>query len=267
MSEVRGDAQGRTGASGGAPAGRGPLKVLVVDVGGSHVKTLVTGRDQPQRFLSGPTLTPRDMVSRVWRLTRDWVYDVVSIGYPGVVLRDRPVAEPVNLGTGWVGFDYTAAFDRPVKVLNDAAMQALGAYKAGKMLFLGFGTGLGSAMVVQGVVVPMELGHLPYRLGTFEDYVGLEGLERLGKRKWRKRAWDVIVRLVAALQPDDVVIGGGNAKKLKELPPGCRQGGNADAFAGGFRLWQTVAAADGDPRTAAAGDSPDAAKASRRRGS
>jgi polyphosphate glucokinase len=226
------------------------VNVLVVDVGGTSVKILATGQDEPQRFPSGPTLTAETMVSRINELARDWKYDVVAMGYPGPVLRDRPVAEPVNLAPGWVGFDYQAAFGRPVKIINDAAMQALGGFKGGKMLFLGFGTGLGSAMIVEGIVEPMELGHLPYRRGTFEDYVGVRGLERLGKRKWRKRVWDVVARMVAALEPDDVVIGGGNAKKLKELPPGCRLGDNADAFLGGFRLWEGVREAHQAPRAA-----------------
>ena len=224
------------------------MNVLVVDVGGTNVKILATGQDEPQKFSSGPTLTPETMVPRVKELAGDWKYDVVAIGYPGPVLRDRPVAEPHNLAPGWVGFDYQAALGRPVKIINDAAMQGLGNFKGGKMLFLGLGTGLGSALVVDGIVEPMELGHLPYRKGTYEDYVGLRGLDRLGKRKWRKRVWDVVARLVAALEPDDVVIGGGNARKLKELPEGCRLGDNAAAFRGGFRLWGGAGAPDADPR-------------------
>jgi polyphosphate glucokinase len=214
------------------------MNVLVVDVGGTHVKILVTGQKQFRKFPSGPTLTPKQMVAGVKKLAGDWKYDAVSIGYPGPVLRSRPVAEPYNLGTGWLGFDFKAAFKRPVKVLNDAAMQALGSYKGGKTLFLGLGTGLGSAMIVAGIVEPMELGHLPYKKRTFEDYVGVRGYERLGKKKWRKEVANVVSRLVAALEPEDVVLGGGNIKKLKELPPGCRAGANANAFLGGFRLWQ-----------------------------
>jgi polyphosphate glucokinase len=178
------------------------------------------------------------MVAGVKKLTGNWKYDAVSIGYPGTVIRNRPLAEPHNLGRGWMGFDFKAAFKRPVKVVNDAAMQALGSYKGGRMLFLGLGTGLGSAMIVAGIVEPMELGHLPYKKHTFEDYVGVRGYERLGKKKWRKEVADVVSRLVAALEPEDVVLGGGNVKKLKELPPGCRAGANANAFLGGFRLWQ-----------------------------
>ena len=219
------------------------MDVLVIDVGGTQVKILATGQETPRKFLSGPTLTPETMVSRVKALAADWKYDVISIGYPGPVLRERPVAEPYNLAPGWVGFDYQATFGRPVRIINDAAMQALGSFRGGKMLFLGLGTGLGSAMIVDGIVEPMELGHLPYRKGTYEDYVGRRGLKRLGARKWRKRVCDVIARLVTALQPDDVVIGGGNAKKLKELPEGCRLGNNADAFVGGFRLWGEANAA------------------------
>ena len=213
------------------------MNILVVDVGGTSVKILATGHEEPRKFASGPALTAEQIVARVLRLADDWQYDVVSIGYPGLVLRSRPVAEPHNLAAGWVGFDLQAAFGRPVKIINDAAMQALGSYKGGKMLFLGLGTGLGSAMVVDGIVEPMELAHLPYKKGTFEDYVGKRGLDRKGKKKWRECVADVIAKLVAALEPDDVVLGGGNVKNLKELPPGCRAGDTANAFLGGFRLW------------------------------
>jgi polyphosphate glucokinase len=212
-------------------------RILVVDIGGSHVKILATGHREPRKLVSGPTMTPRQMVAGVERLVRGWKYDVVSIGYPGLVLHGRPVAEPHNLGRGWVRFDYRAAFGRPVRIINDAAMQALGSYRGGKMLFLGLGTGLGSALIADGVVEPMELGHLPYKKGTYEDYVGQRGLDRRGKRKWRRHVADVVAGFVAALEPDDVVLGGGNVRKLKELPPGCRAGDNANAFVGGFRLW------------------------------
>jgi polyphosphate glucokinase len=211
--------------------------VLVIDVGGSSVKILATGQKQRRSFRSGPTLTPGRMASEVKKLAADWTYDVVSIGYPGAVLGGRPIAEPCNLGRGWVGFDFARAFGRPVKVINDAAMQALGSYKGGKMLFLGLGTGLGTTMIVDGIVAPMELGHLPYKKGTYEEYVGRAGLERDGKRKWRRHVVDVVRRLIAALQPDHTVIGGGNVAKLKALPPHCRPGENANAFRGGFRLW------------------------------
>ena len=216
------------------------MNVLVVDVGGTNVKIFATGQAEPRRFPSGPKLTPEQMVSGVKELAGEWQYDVVSIGYPGLVLHGRVVAEPHNLAPGWVGFDFAAAFGRPVKLINDAAMQALGSYKAGVLLFLGLGTGLGSALVAEGVVVPMELGHLSYRRGTYEDFVGQRGLKRLGKKKWRQHVAYGVARLVSALHPDDVVLGGGNAKKLPQLPPGCRMGDNTNAFLGGFRLWEGV---------------------------
>jgi len=212
-------------------------KVLVVDVGGTSIKILATGQTERRSFPSGPTLTPRQMVSGVRKLARGWAYDVVSIGYPGPVLRGRPMAEPYNLGRGWIGFDFAKAFGRPVKVVNDAAMQALGSYKGGKMLFLGLGTGLGSTMIVDGIVEPMELGHLPYKKGTYEDYAGLAGLQRHGKKKWRRHVADVVARFIAALEPDETVIGGGNVRKLNVLPPGSCAGDNDNAFRGGFRLW------------------------------
>src|SRR6516225_4648637 len=214
-----------------------PVKVLVVDVGGTHVKILATGQKQPREFPSGPKLSARQMVAGVKKVANDWRYDAVSIGYPGVVINNRPLAEPWNLGPGWRGYDFEKEFKCPVRVVNDAAMQALGSYKSGKMLFLRLGTGLGSAMVVDGIVEPMELAHLPYKRGTYEDYVGLQALEKRGKKKWRRDVADVVARLIAALEPDDVVLGGGNARKLKKLPPGCRLGDNANAFLGGFRLW------------------------------
>jgi len=213
------------------------MNVLVIDIGGTHVKVLATGKDAHREFDSGPALTPKRMVSGVRKLVADWNYDAISIGYPGPVLRNRPVSEPWNLGKGWCGFNFEAAFKRPTQVVNDAAMQALGSYKRGKMLFLGLGTGLGSAVIVDGIVEPMELGHLPYRKSTFEDYVGIRGLEKYGKKKWRGYVADVVERLVAAIEPDEVVLGGGNVQKLKVPPPGCRVGDNANAFLGGFRLW------------------------------
>jgi polyphosphate glucokinase len=187
------------------------------------------------------------MVSAVEKLARGWKYEVVSIGYPGPVVHHRPTAEPHNLGGGWLGFDFAAAFKRPAKVINDAAMQALGSYHGGRMLFLGLGTGLGSAMIVDGIVQPMELAHLPYKKRTYEDYVGLRGLEEFGKKAWRKHVEQIVERLVGALEPDDVVLGGGNTKKLKELPPLCRAGDNADAFKGGFRMWEDTLPGD-EPR-------------------
>jgi polyphosphate glucokinase len=214
------------------------MNVLVVDVGGTHVKILATGEKEKREIDSGPTLTARQMVSSVKRLADGWEYAVVSIGYPGPVVHGRPVAEPHNLGKGWVGFNFAAAFKLPTKVINDAAMQALGSYRGGKMLFLGLGTGLGSTMIVDGIVQPMELAHLPYKKRTYEDYVGARALEEFGKKAWRKHVEAVVESLVAALRPDDVVLGGGNANKLKDLPPLCRLGDNANAFKGGFRMWE-----------------------------
>jgi polyphosphate glucokinase len=224
------------------------MNVLAVDVGGTHVKILVTTETAPREFVSGPTLTAQQMVARVKKLSAGWKYDAVSIGYPGPVLHGQPVAEPHNLGKGWVGFDFEAAFGCPVKVVNDAAMQALGSYRQGKMLFLGLGTGLGSAMIVDGIVEPMELGHLPYKKATYEDYVGLRGLEKHGPHKWRQHVADAVKLLIAALEPEEVVLGGGNAKRLKELPAGCRAGDNANAFVGGFRLWERNADTRARPR-------------------
>jgi polyphosphate glucokinase len=219
------------------------MNILVVDIGGTHVKVLASGQKQHREIVSGPEFTPKAMVADVRKLTGDWSYDVVSMGYPGPVLHNRPVLEPHNLGRGWVGFNFAGAFDRPIKIMNDAAMQALGSYRHGKMLFLGLGTGLGSALVVDGIVEPMELGHLPYKKATFEDYAGLRGLEKHGKKKWRRHVADVVERLVAAIEPDEVVLGGGNVHKLKKLPAGCRTGDNDNAFLGGFRLWHPTAGA------------------------
>jgi polyphosphate glucokinase len=224
----------RDARAGGPWSGK---RVLVIDVGGTSVKILASGQSQTRSFLSGRMLTPGRMVARVKKVAGDWRYDVVSIGYPGLVLQGRPIAEPVNLGRGWVGFDFAAAFDRPVKLVNDAALQAIGSYEGGKMLFLGLGTGLGTALIVDGALEPMELGHLPYKTSTYESYMGRAGLERDGEKKWRRRVADVVERLAAALQPDETVIGGGNVKKLVVLPPRCRAGDNANAFRGGFRLW------------------------------
>jgi polyphosphate glucokinase len=214
------------------------MNVLVVDVGGTNVKIRATGQTELRKLPSGPTLTPKQMVAGVKKLAGGWKYDVVSIGYPGMVVRNRVLVEPYNLGGGWMGFDFESAFKRPVKLINDAAMQALGSYKRGKMLFLGLGTGLGSAMIVDGIVEPMELAHLPYKKGTYEDYVGERSLEKRGKKKWRRHVADVVERLTAALEPSDVVLGGGNVTKLKELPKGTRAGNNDNAFLGGFRLWE-----------------------------
>ena len=219
------------------------MNVLVVDVGGTHLKTIATGQPEMVRRDSGPTLTAAQMVDAVRDATMGWAYDVVSIGYPGPVRRGRPAVEPRNLGGGWLGFDFERAFGRPVRVINDAAMQALGSYEGGRMLFLGLGTGLGSALIVEGSVQPLELAHLPYRRGrTFEDYAGAAGLARLGPRRWRRRVADVAERLREALQADDLVIGGGNARLLRAMPAGARRGSNANALVGGFRLWEAPAA-------------------------
>ena len=214
------------------------MKVLAIDIGGTHVKILATGQKEKLEFESGLKLTPKLMVAGVKNLAKDWEYDVVSIGYPGPVLHNRPVAEPHNLAKGWVGFNFEKAFGCPVKVINDAAIQALGSYKKGKMLFLGLGTGLGTTLIADVIIEPMELGHLPYKKATYEDYVGLRGLKKHGKKKWRKYVADIVERLSAALEPDEIVLGGGNVHKLKKLPKGCRAGDNANAFTGGFRLWK-----------------------------
>jgi predicted NBD/HSP70 family sugar kinase len=215
------------------------LSVLVVDVGGTSVKVLATGERRRRKIPSAPDMTALEMVEKVQRLTADWPYEVVSLAYPGPVLNDRPTAEPRNLGKGWVDFDFEKAFGCPVKVINDAAMQALGSYEAGRMLFLGLGTGLGSALITDGVLVPMELAHLLYGKGrTYEDYVGLRGRKRYRKKKWRRHVADVVRALRHALQADYVVLGGGNAKKLKQLPQGARLGHNKNAFIGGFRMWE-----------------------------
>jgi len=216
------------------------MNVLAIDVGGTHVKLLATGEQTRRKFVSGPKMDASVMVKQARKATGDWKYDVVSIGYPGPVLDGRILAEPHNLAKGWVGFNFEGAFERPVKVINDAAMQALGGYKGGRMLFLGLGTGLGTAMIINGALQPMELAHLPYRKGTYEDYVGLRGLEKYGRKKWREHVADIVEALTAALEPDDVVIGGGNAKLVKVLPPKCRMGNNANAFLGGFRMWQDM---------------------------
>lgn len=215
---------------------RAPV-VLAVDVGGSHVKQVLNGLDKRRRFASGNKLTAEQMVAGVLEQTSDWDYVGVSIGVPAPVSDGRVVRNPVNLGEGWVGFDFQAAFGKPTKVINDAVMQALGSYEGGRMLFLGLGTGLGSAMILDGVIAPMELGHLPFRKATYEDYVGEAALERVGHKPWRKVVLETIDHLSAALQPEYVVLGGGNARALGELPPNCRLGRNEDAFLGGFRLW------------------------------
>jgi polyphosphate glucokinase len=219
-----------------------PRRVLAIDVGGSHVKMRVSGRREEREFESGPTLTPRQMVAHIHELTGDWQYDVVSIGYPGVVVHGKIVTEPYNLGRGWVGFDFRKAFGRPALLMNDAAMQAIGSYEGGRMLFLGLGTGLGSALIVDGTVAPMELAHLPYKGGrSYEDCVGDRGRRRLGPKKWRRTVAAVVEQLSKALEADYIVLGGGNARKLKKLPRNARLGNNEFAFLGGFRVWRKSA--------------------------
>ena len=214
-------------------------RILVIDVGGTNVKVGTAGRGQSLKITSGPTMTAARMATAVGKAVTGWKYDAVSIGYPGPVKRGKPADEPRNLGGGWIRFDYEKAFGAPVKIVNDAAMQALGAYTGGRMLFLGLGTGLGSALVEEGVLVPLELAHLPYRRGrTYEDYVGVRGLVRLGRRKWTRHVHAVVALLKAALQVDDVVLGGGQAKKLRTVPPGVRISDNRCAIRGGLRLWE-----------------------------
>ena len=213
--------------------------VLAIDIGGTHVKVRIPGDPEKREFDSGPTLTPQQMVDGVKAAAKGWSYDCVSIGIPAPLVKGVPVKEPSNLGPGWTSFDYGTAFGTPTKIINDAAMQAVGSHASGRMLFLGLGTGLGSCMIADRVILPLELAHMPYRKGrSFEDYVGLRGLKRMGKKRWRKHVGAVVGILRAALLPDDVVIGGGNVKSLKEMPEGCRAGDNANAFTGGFRLWE-----------------------------
>lgn len=221
-----------------ATAGAEPI-VLTIDVGGSHVKILTSAGGKERRADSGLGLTPQQMIATVKTLVEGLAYDVISMGYPGPVRENKPSLDPANLGKGWDGYDFTAAFGKPVKVVNDALLQAIGSYEGGRMLFLGLGTGLGAAMILDNVCQPMELAHLPYRKGrSFEDYVGERGLEKFGKKKWRKYVFDIVERLRAALQPDYIVIGGGNVDRLDELPAKSRRGDNTRAFEGGFRLWR-----------------------------
>ena len=211
--------------------------VLAVDVGGSHVKALTSKESERRRFKSGPELTAEQMVAGVLKAVDGWSWDVASVGIPTPVRGGRVVAEPINLGEGWVGFDFEGALGKPTKVINDATMQAVGSYEGGRMLFLGLGTGLGSTMITDGVIEPLELGHLPFRKKTFEDYVSEHALEKYGKKKWTEAVFETVQQLAAAMEPDYVVLGGGGAEELDELPPGCRLGDNQNAFLGGFRLW------------------------------
>ena len=215
--------------------------VLSVDVGGSHVKVLASTETEKRRVASGPTMTAQQMVDAAIALAQGWAYDVVSVGVPTPVRGGKPIAEPINLGKGWVGFDYAGAFGKPTKVVNDAVMQAIGSYEGGRMLFLGLGTGLGSAFIADGVVEPLELAHLPFRKKTFEDYVGERALRKSGKKKWTKTVFEVVEKLSAAMEPDYVVLGGGDVAQLGELPNGYRRGDNDNAFAGGFKLWDESA--------------------------
>jgi predicted NBD/HSP70 family sugar kinase len=220
------------------------MNILVIDIGGTHVKIAASNRDGHVEFASGARMTAQQVAKNVHRIVTGWHYDRVSIGYPGPVVHGRIVREPYNLGTGWKEFDFAKVFDYPVRIVNDAAMQALGSYEGGSMLFLGLGTGLGSALIVEGNLVPMELAHLPYKKRrTYEDYVGLAGLRRFGKKKWRRYVLDVVDRLKAALQADFVVLGGGNARLLHTLPQDVRLGENSNAFRGGIRLWDPAARA------------------------
>jgi predicted NBD/HSP70 family sugar kinase len=214
------------------------MRILTIDVGGTNVKILATGQTEMRKIPSGREMSAELMTAKVLEAAADWQYDAVSVGYPGPVVGGQIIKEPYNLGPGWVGYDFAGRFGKPTRVINDAAMQALGSYEGGRMLFLGLGTGLGTAMVIDHVVAPMELAHLPYKQGdTFEDYVGQRGFDRLGKKKWREAVADVVNRLKAALVADYVILGGGNSKKLRELPEGARLGTNENAFIGGYRLW------------------------------
>jgi polyphosphate glucokinase len=211
--------------------------VLAVDVGGSHVKALTSNGSEPRGFASGRSLTPRQMIARTLEAVEGWSWDVVTAGIPSPVRGGKVIAEPVNLGEGWVGFDFEGAFGTPTLVVNDAVMQAVGSYEGGRMLFLGLGTGLGSALIVDGAIEPLELGHLPFRETTFEDHVSERALEKRGKKRWKEAVFATVEQLSAAIEPDEVVIGGGGIDELDELPPGCRRGANENAFVGGFRLW------------------------------
>jgi len=214
------------------------MKVLAVDIGGTKIKALATGQTEPRKAVSGRGLTPARMVEIVRRLADGWEFQAISIGYPGLVGPGGPRSEPGNLGSGWVGFDYAAAFDHPVKICNDAAVQALGSYEGGRMLFLGLGTGLGSSLIAENVIVPLELGRLPYRRRqTLGDVLGRRGLKAGGKAVWKQIVTEMASKLMGAFVADYVVLGGGNAKLLKVPPPGCRMGHNLTAFRGGFRLW------------------------------
>ena len=214
------------------------MNVLVIDIGGSNIKILATGQPERIKIPSGNNFRPENLVPLVKEAAKDWSYDVISMGFPGVVKHGKIVADPVNMGSGWTGFDFEKAFGCPIKIINDAAMQALGSYGEGKLLFLGFGTGLGTAMVLENVIIPLEGGHLPFKLGTFESHVGNASLKKVGKKKWMEMVYKTIEHFRHCFQPDEIVLGGGNSKYLEEIPAGCRLGSNKNAFAGGFRLWE-----------------------------
>ena len=214
------------------------MNILAVDIGGTNVKMLATGHEERRKFPSGRELTPEAMIAGVQHATKDWDYDVVSVGYPGPVMCGQPLMEPTNLGPGWMGFDFAAGFGKPTKVINDAAMQALGSYEGGKMLFVGLGTGFGATIIWNGEIEPLELGRFRYKKSNIETYVGARALKRFGRKKWQKHVEDALARLMTALKPTDVVLGGGNAKKLQPLPAGTRLGDNSFAFLGGYLLWQ-----------------------------
>jgi polyphosphate glucokinase len=230
------------------------MKVLVIDIGGTHIKLASTDHPVPTKIISGPTMTAKQMVKDVLEATADWEYDAITIGYPGPVDKERPLSDPHNLAPGWVGFPYQSALPKPIRFMNDAAMQALGGYRGGKMLFLGTGTGLGSAFVQDGIVVPLELAHLPYKKGrTYEEYIGLAGLQRRGKKRWRASVLDIVARFRAAFVADYVVLGGGNAKLMRELPEGVVLGANSNAIAGGIAIWNgpaNVSTEQADPANA-----------------
>lgn len=219
------------------------MKILVIDIGGTNVKVMTEDHPVAVKIPSGLSMTPKKMVAEVLKATKDWDFSVISIGYPGPVHNGGPITEPHNLGSGWVKFDFSKAFGKPVRVVNDAAMQALGSYEGGKMLFLGLGTGLGTTLILDGTLQPMEMAHMPFRKGkTYEDYIGERGLERLGKKRWRHYVEKITEQLQAALETDYVVLGGGNSRLLKELPKGARLGDNHNALQGGLRVWDKQAA-------------------------
>jgi polyphosphate glucokinase len=214
------------------------MNILVIDVGGSNIKILATGQPERIKIPSGRDFTPEEMVPLVQEAAKDWDYEAITIGFPGVVKHGKIAANPVNMGEGWKGFDFEKAFGRPVKIINDAAMQALGSYEGGKVLFMGFGTGLGTALVFEDLILPLEGGHLPFKQGTFETHVGNDALKKMGKKRWIELVYQAIAHFNRCFQPDEIVLGGGNSKLLNDFPANCRLGSNKNAFTGGFRLWE-----------------------------